>query len=248
MSDVLGSQIFKHGFKKTSQNKEDGILDHIFSEIGFTNKKGIELCCGSGIQCNLTNLIHNYKLDCLYFDKNDKLMEKGLEYWTTKEHSPIYINDYITIESLEKYIKSYDFQGDIDIFSLDMDGIDWWIMKSVKEYLSPRVIVLEFQDILGPDRSWTVPYKEKFSGWNKWAKGGPNYSGASLRAFVNLLDNYNLVGVEEKGFNAFFIRKDIVHTIPQQSISNCFSYRKKEKVDKLQKRFEIIKDLDWQLI
>ena len=81
--------------------------------------------------------------------------------------------------------------------------------------------------------------------WNKWAKGGPNYSGASLKAFVNLLDNYDLVGVEEKGFNAFFIRKDIDHKIPTQSISNCFNYRKKERVDKLQKRFEIIKDLDW---
>ena len=117
MSNVLS----KYGFKKTSQNKEDGILDHIFSEIGFTNKKGIELCCGSGIQCNLTNLIHNYKLDCLYFDKNDKLMEKGLEYWSSKDHSPLYINDYITIKCLEEYIKSYDFHGQIDIFSLDME-------------------------------------------------------------------------------------------------------------------------------
>jgi hypothetical protein len=237
---------FSNGYKKTSQNKEDGILDYIFKQIGFTNKKGLELCCGSGIQCNLTNLIHNHQLDCLYFDKNDKMIAKGEQYWSDKEHRPIYINDYITYDNLETYITDYGFAGDVDILSLDMDGIDYWIMRSLKEYLNPRVIVLEFQDILGAELSWTVPYKPKFSGWNKYAKGGPNYSGASLRAFVNLLDGYDLIGVEEKGFNAFFIRKDVPHNIPiVNDLQICFDYRSVEKQKKLDVRFQIIKDLDW---
>jgi len=239
-------EFFSHAYKKTSQNKEDGILEYIFKEVGFTNKKGLELCCGSGIQCNLTNLIHNHKLDCLYFDKNDKMIAKGENYWSQKEHSPIYINDYITYDNLQNYITEYGFTGEVDILSLDMDGIDYWIMRSIKEYLSPRVIVLEFQDILGDKLSWTVPYKKKFSGWNKYAKGGPNYSGASLRAFVNLLDNYDLVGVEEKGFNAFFIRKDVPHNIPiVKDLKLCFDYRSPQTRHKLHNRFEIIKDLDW---
>tara|TARA_B100001063_G_C16766864_1_gene559185 strand:- start:490 stop:1224 length:735 start_codon:yes stop_codon:yes gene_type:complete len=242
-------EFFSHAYKKTSQNKEDGILDYIFKEVGFTNKKGLELCCGSGIQCNLTNLIHNHKLDCLYFDKSDKKIAKGENYWADKEHSPIYINDYITFDNLQNYITGYDFDGDIDILSLDMDGIDYWIMRSLKEYLSPRVIVLEFQDILGAELCWTVPYKEKFSGWNKYAKGGPNYSGASLRAFVNLLDNYNLVGIEEKGFNAFFIRKDVSHNIPVvKNLNLCFDYRSPEKIKKLHDRLDIVKDLDWCIV
>lgn len=237
---------FSHAYKKTSQNKEDGILDYIFKDIGFTNKKGLELCCGSGIQCNLTNLIHNHQLDCLYFDKSDKKISKGQEYWSDKDHNPIYINDYITYDNLETYITDYGFAGDVDILSLDMDGIDYWIMRSLKEYLHPRVIVLEFQDILGAELSWTVPYKPKFNGWNKYAKGGPNYSGASLRAFVNLLDQYDLVGVEEKGFNAFFIRKDVPHNIPiVNDLQICFDYRPAEKQKKLDERFQIIKDLDW---
>lgn len=242
-------EFFSHAYKKTSQNKEDGILDYIFKEVGFTNKKGLELCCGSGIECNLTNLIHNHKLDCLYFDKSDKKIAKGENYWADKEHSPIYINDFITFDNLQNYITGYGFDGDIDILSLDMDGIDYWIMRSLKEYLSPRVIVLEFQDILGAELCWTVPYKEKFSGWNKYAKGGPNYSGASLRAFVNLLDNYNLVGIEEKGFNAFFIRKDVSHNIPVvKNLNLCFDYRSPEKIKKLHDRLDIVKDLDWCIV
>ena len=45
-------------------------------------------------------------------------------------------------------------------------------------------MILEFEDIIGPTKILTVPYKDKFSGWNKWAKGGPNYSCASLLAFT----------------------------------------------------------------
>ena len=38
-------------------------------------------------------------------------------------------------ENLQNYITGYGFDGDIDILSLDMDGIDYWIMRSLKEYL-----------------------------------------------------------------------------------------------------------------
>jgi len=38
------------GFKVYSQFDEDGILLHIFSLIGFTNRKVVEICCGNGMQ------------------------------------------------------------------------------------------------------------------------------------------------------------------------------------------------------
>ena len=236
------NQLHKYGFKKTSQNKEDGILQYIFDNIKFTNKKGLEICCGSGIQCNLTNLIHNNNIDCLYFDKNEKLYQKGLIYWDKFDHNPLYIQDYLTLEKLKNHIYNYGFNGDIDILSLDIDGIDYWFMKSLKEYINPRVIVLEFQDIIPSDLSITVPYKEKFSGWNKWAKGGPNYSGCSLKLFIKLLDNYNFIGTENKGFNAFFIRKDIETNIDTITDINI------ERNDKLKNRWNIVKDLDWDHI
>ena len=53
-------------------------------------------------------------------------------------------------------IYNYGFNGDIDILSLDIDGIDYWFMKSLKEYINPRVIVLEFQDIIPSDLSITL--------------------------------------------------------------------------------------------
>src|SRR5690348_10760778 len=40
------------GFRKYSQNSEDGILLFIFSVIGTTNKRCLEICAGDGIECN----------------------------------------------------------------------------------------------------------------------------------------------------------------------------------------------------
>ncbi|MCP5060912.1 MAG: hypothetical protein GY936_00400 [Ignavibacteriae bacterium] len=45
------------GFRLHSQHEEDGILLYIFSLIGTTNKKSVEICAGNGIECNTANLI-----------------------------------------------------------------------------------------------------------------------------------------------------------------------------------------------
>jgi hypothetical protein len=49
------------GFRVHSQNEEDGILLYIFSLIGTTNKKCVEICAGDGIECNTANLIINHR-------------------------------------------------------------------------------------------------------------------------------------------------------------------------------------------
>jgi len=47
-------------FRNYSQNGEDGILLYIFSLIGTTNKRCVEVCAGNGIECNCSNLIINH--------------------------------------------------------------------------------------------------------------------------------------------------------------------------------------------
>src|SRR5258708_3478712 len=47
-------------FRNYSQNGEDGILWYLFSVVGTTNKKCIEICAGNGTQCNTANLLINH--------------------------------------------------------------------------------------------------------------------------------------------------------------------------------------------
>ena len=58
-------------FRSFSQNGEDGILLYIFSLIGMTNRRALEICCGDGIECNATNLIVNHGFDGLLIDGNE---------------------------------------------------------------------------------------------------------------------------------------------------------------------------------
>lgn len=56
------------GFRVHSQFEEDGLILFVFSKIGFTNKRGIEVCCGNGEECMMTNLILYHDFEGLLFD------------------------------------------------------------------------------------------------------------------------------------------------------------------------------------
>ena len=126
-------------------------------------------------------------------------------------------------------LRDHGFQGDIDLLSLDLDGVDYWIWDAI-EAVTPRVVVVEYQDMLGPDRACTVPYADDFSCENFPKTGGmPNFAGASLGAFVKLgrRKGYRLVGVNRYGFNAFFVRVGLgADLIPEVDPRTCFSHPK----------------------
>jgi len=71
----------------------------------------------------------------------------------------------------------------IDLLSIDIDGSDYWIWEAL-EHVQPRVVVLEYLDILGAERAWSVPYRRDFVGQHD--EMGLCYGGASLPAFVKL--------------------------------------------------------------
>ena len=78
---------------------------------------------------------------------------------------------------------STGFEGEIDLLSLDIDGIDYWIWEAL-EVIRPRVVVAEIQCIWGADRAVTVPYDPQFRA--EYVQGFGIYSGASLKAFIKL--------------------------------------------------------------
>jgi len=238
------------GFKIYSQTDEDGILLFIFSVIGTTNKKCVEICAGNGIECNTANLIINHGWTGLLVDGNQDLVRQGNEYYgnhpCTRIYPPRFICSWITRTNVNKVLEQNGFTGEMDLLSLDMDGVDYWIWETL-EAVAPRVVVLEYQDILGPERSLTVPYSDTFDAYQYPTTGNmPNFSGASLSAFVKLAHKkgYRLVGCNRYGYNAFFIRKGIGDAqIPEISISECFRHPK--VLWGMKNRWPMVKDLPW---
>jgi hypothetical protein len=234
-------------FRNYSQNGEDGILLYMFSIIGFTNKKCLEICAGDGTQCNTTNLIINHGWNGWLFDGDINNVNNGKLFFSghpdTANYPPRFSHTWITKENVNELIYSEGLEGEIDLLSLDIDGVDYWILESL-ECVKPRVIVLEYQCIWGIDRSVTVPYDSKFKAGFIGQYGV--YSGASLPAFVKLLrrKGYRLVGCEHNGYNAFFIRNGIAETeFPEIEAIQCIEkpfvqFARQQFLDK-------IKNLEW---
>jgi hypothetical protein len=218
------------GFRMFSQNDEDGYLLYIFSLIGATNRHVVEICAGNGIECNAANLIINHGWIGLLFDGNEANIEQGKSFYSqcrdTRTWPPRLVHAWINAENVNDLIRDNGVSGEIDLLSLDMDGIDYWIWKAI-DTIQPRVVVLEYQDILGPDKAVTVPYQPDFVA--EFGEYGPDYCGASLAAFVKLgkEKGYRLVGCSNYGINAFFIRNGIAEDIlPEISAKDCFWHPK----------------------
>lgn len=235
-------------FRTYSQFNEDGILLYIFSVIGTTNKKCVEICGGGGLD-NTTNLIINHGWNGLFFDGNMRKIRKGRQFYArcvaTGMHSPKLQHAWVSPENVNELLESNGYTGEIDLLSLDMDGVDYWVWKGI-ESVNPRVVVLEYNHALGPDLSLTTPNRADFV-WRgnevsvqryrgskaiktlmgkEIAERTDNYYGASLAAFVKLgkQKGYRLVGCESCEINAFFIREDIGEAIfPEVATAACFS-------------------------
>ena len=71
------------------------------------------------------------------------------------------MNAWITRDNVNELIEQNGFQGPVDLLSLDLDGVDYWIWEAI-EVVRPRVVIAEVQCIWGGDRAVTVPYSDAF--------------------------------------------------------------------------------------
>jgi hypothetical protein len=152
-------------FKCYSQNGEDGILLYLFSLLGTTNRRVVEICAGHGLECNAANLIVNHGWHALLLDGDEQLLAYGRDFYakcpTTFVWPPLLASAWITSENVNQVVSSHGFAGPIDLLSLDVDGNDYWIWRAL-DCVVPRVVVLEFNAAIGPDRSVTMVYQPDF--------------------------------------------------------------------------------------
>jgi len=235
------------GFRVQSQQEEDGILLFIFSLIGTTNKRCVEICAGDGIECNTANLIINHGWIGLLCDGNGTNIERARRFYTTHPDTrtwpPAIVKEWLTRSNVNSVIMDHGFQGDIDLLSVDVDGIDYWLWKEIS-CISPRVVVLEFNHLWGPDIAVTVPYSDDFVA--EFTRYGSDYAGASLNAFVKLSSEkgYRLVGTNAIGTNAFFVRNDLsCDWLPEADRSTCFTHPRAQFG--MQHRLPGVKNREW---
>lgn len=231
------------GFRIFSQGDEDGKILYIFSIIGFSNKLCVDMAFASPYSANTTNLLLNWGFSGLLVEGNDLTSSRTFFklHKDTCVYQPTSVSAWITAENVNDICQNNGFSGEIDFFSLDLDGVDYYIWKSLN-IIQPRVVVIEYQDILGPKQALSVPYKADFNRYDIH----PDFCGASLSAFVKLgkEKGYRLVGTNHLGYNAFFVKNGIGEEIlPEISVSSCFGHPKVKMG--IEKRYPHVKDFPW---
>ena len=93
-----------------------------------------------------------------------------------------------------------------DVFSLDIDGIDYHVAEAILSCgLRPKIFVVEYNSAFGPDRSITIPYSDDFIFTETHASH--LYYGVSISGWRKFFTSagYHFVTVDSKGVNAFFV-------------------------------------------
>jgi len=193
-------------FRLLSQNQEDGILWSLFQHIGTTTKTFVEL--GSGATGgNAAMLAGEFGWTGLLVEGDrGKVEYAGRRFPRAKA-----VCAWITPETVNDLLERNGFAGEVDLLSVDVDGVDYWVWQAIT-VCSARLVMLEYNSMFGRERAVTVPYDPKFNRRDHRFC----YYGASLSAMTRLsaTKGYRLVAVEPTGVNAFFLRNDVAPEIP----------------------------------
>lgn len=236
------------GFSLYSQHEEDGMILFLFAVLGCTNRCFVEMCAGDGRESNTANLLLNHRWTGCLFDGDPENVRKGRAFFSqhpaTRHWPPAFECAWITRDNCNQLLKRQKLVGEVDLLSIDIDGMDYWLWEALT-VISPRVVVLEFNHLWGPEVSVTVPYAADFKA--EFTQYGSDYAGASLAAFVKLgkRKGYRLVGTNAFATNAFFVRNDLHHDwLPEVASSDCFDHPRARFG--MEERLPLVKDKPWQ--
>ena len=254
-------RFIKFDFSCYSQTTEDGVLLALLMAVGVTNKRGLEIAGGVGFENNLANLVVNFGFDAIFFDGNKDNHRCANRFFSTHTSTkgtfgtrrgfPIFRGDYVTRENFNGIIANQTgWSGDIDVFSLDMDSVDYWLWDAL-DVVNPRIVVVEIQELWGAHEKWTRPYRMDGATLSHRIPS----MGASIGAFTYLAEKrgYRLVGCMKEGFNAFFVREDAVpggidaiFGKDKYDAEGCFGHASARwKMTLSDRRREAVQDYDW---
>lgn len=192
-------------FSGFSQNGEDGIIDVLCSQLKEANRYFIEIGASDGIENNTAWLLVAEKYNGIMIEGNPRLVERARRVVEPYSIGAECRNMFITLQNVGELVGTSCYR-DPDVFSLDIDGNDYYIAKAILDGgLRPKIIVVEYNSVFGPERSMTVEYRDNFSFID--AHTSQLYYGVSISGWRNFFERYGyrFVTIGRNGVNGFFV-------------------------------------------
>ena len=202
----LFKSLNKYSNKIYSQFGEDGIINEILNRIGENNldKWCVEFGARDGISdSNTYNLIKNINYKAILIEGDKKYYKQLCKNFTSDEI--VKLNKFVDFEgnnSLEKILQSTKIPKNFDLLSIDIDGCDYFIFKSLEIY-RPKILCIEFNHLIPNEVEFIQKQDFKIK------------QGSSAKSIIELAKkkNYCLVGCTLS--NLFFIENNLKSSVIQ---------------------------------
>jgi len=197
-----------------SQHGEDGIIKKCFEIIPDSDKWCVEFGAWDGkLLSNTWNLINNHAWNAILIE-GDKAKALELKKYYENNVNIHPVQNYVMSlgpNSLDNILKEYSIPKYFDLLSVDIDGNDYHIFKSINNF-KPKLVVIEFNPTIPIDISFIQEDNIKC------------YHGSSILALVELgkEKGYELVSATRN--NAFFVANKYFHLFKIEDNSLCTLY------------------------
>lgn len=209
-------------FRVFSQSGEDGIIQYLVRQLGLRHGRFLEIGVADYRESNTRFLLMNNDWEGIAIDSRQDhvrfMASSGLR-WRYKIDP---IVSFVTTENINELVAMSEENGALDLLSVDIDGNDYWVLDAMDVPVGLRLLIVEFNSLFGPDAQVAVPYRADFDRWKAHYSG--LYWGASLKALDQMLSfkGFRLVGVNQAGTNAFFVREEDTKGLFAPSVQEAF--------------------------
>jgi hypothetical protein len=194
-------RLLSASYKVFSQNQEDGMIAEVFRRIGTASRRFIEFGVEDGLECNSAFLL-TQGWSGAWIEGSAGNAAKARAAFAAYDIEVR--NQYITVENADALIAELARGQELDLLSIDIDTIDYWIWQAIHT-VRPRLVVIEY------NATWPPSVRKTVANDPSMVWDGTNFTGASLGALEALgrEKGYCLVGCSLSGVNAFFVREDL---------------------------------------
>ena len=176
-----------------SQKGQDSFIDDIFNKVGTTNKYYVEFGGVDGvISCNT------------WYFKNVKAWS-GLLLDCDFENTKINLHKrHLTRENICDVFSEFEVPKDFDFLCVDIDGMDYWLLKEILSQYTPRVLMVETNVRIDAYDSRVLKYDPS------WRWDGRKWYGGSPYAFKKLLNSFGYDPVHIHLDDMLAVRRDVL--------------------------------------
>lgn len=212
-------------FRSFSQFGEDGIIEYLIQHCDIAPCTFVEIGVETYAEANTRFLAEHRLWRGLVVDQNPRLpndLARTKLNWRSQVRA---MSAFVTRENVREIVEAFIGTGGIGLLSVDIDGVDYWVLEELVG-LEPALVIVEYNSLFGEVAPVSIPYDARFD--RRRPEYHNIYYGAGLAAFDHLLrsQSYALVACTEAGNNTFFVRTDRLGGVPARTVGEAFRPRR----------------------